>query len=66
MPSIKRTITLNHDEVMEVLADYLSNSVGEPVEIDALHLRVTEGRINEGYTSGPDQKARIDEVSITF
>jgi hypothetical protein len=58
------SISLDHDDVMQILANYMADHLDRDVKLADVKLRVTEGRINEGYHSGPDQKARIDEVWV--
>lgn len=65
MPKTKITYSLDHNDVLYIICGYYQRKHGIDVKPDELHVRVSQGYINEGYSSGPDKKSTIDEISFT-
>lgn len=56
------TYSLEHEDVAEIICDYFYHTHGITVSPEELHFNLREYRVNEGYYSGEDQKARINSI----
>lgn len=59
----KRTYSLNQDDVLAIVADYLNKSEGINIQPSDLNLRITDS--DSGDWHGPFTPAKIQEISVT-